>query len=879
MARIGAGLAAPGAGHDHAPGPGAAVPPRPAVGPPLRSGEPRRRRPRRARGRPSGRPGVSPPPAAASPSSGSRKGRFRWTGPGPGRPRRWPRPPTGRPATATTPGWRRRARPGSANQRTARPKGGVWSMVWGAPTSRSSGGRSAVQTMSGTRARSASTTAACSSAAAVPLVVSTTAGTAGGQPDPEGGEPGRALVEPDVDRHRGLAGQGQGQRRRAGSRAHHGVGHPAAHPLVDQGGGEGGLGVGIAGSPDRSVRSPRAPMPPCRPPHRPGHRRRSRRCTPGRRRGAASGAGPRLHPDRAGVGLDRRATWPPTTRWWRWTCPATAARPRCASTLVDGAGCCWPEVGGRADYLGLLDGSAVLPPPGPGPPRPGRLAGADLGHRRHRRPRRAPARRRSDEALADRLDPTGAAARRPCPVEAFLRQWMANPMFAGITAEAGGLEERRRNTGRRPGLEPPAGRDRHPAAAVGPARPDSRCRSWSSPASATRSSPPSDGGWSRPSGRTPPWSVVPGAGHAPHLAATRRGGRLGPASTWTGRADPAEPDADRHGIPSDGQRHPQPQGADNSTPKASCSRPVAASTGSRARPSASPETIRTGATASGRRQQGQERDGRVPPGDGAGHGQQGPHQHPGEREPDAGRRSTTRPGRGPTRTASVRLPAARVGGDVPQVVGQQQRGGQQAHRHGGEPHDRHGRAGGSGRRRCRRWPPARRTRRRTARPTRRSRRDGARRCRTSRRPGRPRRPSRIHHDGGPGQGQPDHPGDAEGQPAPPAGPPPAGPVRTPPVGPDRPGRRRSPGSRRSSRWRSWSRPGWPGPPPARPGPATTQSIPDGGRRDRARPWPTTAPGRADGRRPCPTSTGTTAAGRVRGRAPSTHRLTGPGATG
>ena len=49
-------------------------------------------------------------------------------------------------------------------------------MVWGAPTPRSSGGRSAVHTMSGTRARSASTTAACSSAAAVPLVVSTTAG-------------------------------------------------------------------------------------------------------------------------------------------------------------------------------------------------------------------------------------------------------------------------------------------------------------------------------------------------------------------------------------------------------------------------------------------------------------------------------------------------------------------------------------------------------------------------------------------------------------------------------------------------------------------------------------------------------------------------------
>jgi hypothetical protein len=34
-------------------------------------------------GRPLGRPGLTPPPAAGSPRSGSRKGRLRWTGPGP----------------------------------------------------------------------------------------------------------------------------------------------------------------------------------------------------------------------------------------------------------------------------------------------------------------------------------------------------------------------------------------------------------------------------------------------------------------------------------------------------------------------------------------------------------------------------------------------------------------------------------------------------------------------------------------------------------------------------------------------------------------------------------------------------------------------------
>ena len=111
-------------------------------------------------------------------------------------------------------------------------------MVWGAPTSRSSGGRSAVQAIRGTPARSASTTAAWSSAAAVPLVVTTSGRTPGGQPDPEGGEPGRPLVEPDMDGDIRVGGQGQGQRRRPRARAHHGVGHPAAHPLVDQGGGE-----------------------------------------------------------------------------------------------------------------------------------------------------------------------------------------------------------------------------------------------------------------------------------------------------------------------------------------------------------------------------------------------------------------------------------------------------------------------------------------------------------------------------------------------------------------------------------------------------------------------------------------------------------------
>ena len=62
-------------------------------------------------------------------------------------------------------------------------------MVWAAPTSRRSGGRSAVQTSNGTRAWSASTTAAWSSAAAVPLVVRTTAGRPVARPIPRAVNP------------------------------------------------------------------------------------------------------------------------------------------------------------------------------------------------------------------------------------------------------------------------------------------------------------------------------------------------------------------------------------------------------------------------------------------------------------------------------------------------------------------------------------------------------------------------------------------------------------------------------------------------------------------------------------------------------------------
>src|ERR1700722_13010296 len=71
---------------------------------------------------------------------------------------------------------RRSGTPASAYQRTADPYSLTWSTVWAAPVPRSSGGRSAVSTSSGTADSSASITAGWKFAAAVPDVHTTATG-------------------------------------------------------------------------------------------------------------------------------------------------------------------------------------------------------------------------------------------------------------------------------------------------------------------------------------------------------------------------------------------------------------------------------------------------------------------------------------------------------------------------------------------------------------------------------------------------------------------------------------------------------------------------------------------------------------------------------
>jgi 2-succinyl-6-hydroxy-2,4-cyclohexadiene-1-carboxylate synthase len=126
-----------------------------------------------------------------------------------------------------------------------------------------------------------------------------------------------------------------------------------------------------------------------------------------------------------------------------------------AADLVGGARLL-AEVGGEAIYVGYSMGARFCLQLALA--RPALVHGLVLisGTAGIEDPGQRRARRQADEELAERLDPTDSS---PSPslssslpvaamaVEAFLRDWLAGPMFAGITPEAGGLTERLRNTG------------------------------------------------------------------------------------------------------------------------------------------------------------------------------------------------------------------------------------------------------------------------------------------------------------------------------------------------------------------------------------------------------------------------------------------------
>jgi 2-succinyl-6-hydroxy-2,4-cyclohexadiene-1-carboxylate synthase len=118
------------------------------------------------------------------------------------------------------------------------------------------------------------------------------------------------------------------------------------------------------------------------------------------------------------------------------------------ATLAGGAGLL-ADAGGRAAYVGYSMGARFCLQLALA--RPGAVERLVLisGTAGIEDPEERRARRRTDAALADELDPSdgGSAA---VPVDSFVRRWLQNPMFAGLDPTAAGLEERLTNTG--PGL-------------------------------------------------------------------------------------------------------------------------------------------------------------------------------------------------------------------------------------------------------------------------------------------------------------------------------------------------------------------------------------------------------------------------------------------
>jgi 2-succinyl-6-hydroxy-2,4-cyclohexadiene-1-carboxylate synthase len=136
--------------------------------------------------------------------------------------------------------------------------------------------------------------------------------------------------------------------------------------------------------------------------------------------------------------------------------PGHAGSSHLAADLIEGAHLLG-AAGGRGAYVGYSMGArfslhlALA--------RPDLVASLVLisGTAGMERPGEREARRASDEVLAFELDPpahlddaAGLREVRQARLDTFLRQWLDNPLFAGVGPEANGFEERRRNTG--PGL-------------------------------------------------------------------------------------------------------------------------------------------------------------------------------------------------------------------------------------------------------------------------------------------------------------------------------------------------------------------------------------------------------------------------------------------
>ena len=231
----------------------------------------------------------------------------------------------------------RRARPGAKAQRVAAANSPFCSMVCGAPVWCSSGGRSAVHTMSGTRAWCASTTAGWSSAAAVPLVTQMTVGLPVAIASPSAKNAALRSSRRTWTRSRSAKGRASGVERDPGqttasvtpSRTHSStrVALKVACTLTRRATPRRGARLRAAAGPAARLHPDRAPLGPLRgPPGRVAH--------PGR----GGSAGTRRFRFGAGRPARRRRVW------WRRRCgrrSATSRAPCSAIRSVPGWRCTW----------------------------------------------------------------------------------------------------------------------------------------------------------------------------------------------------------------------------------------------------------------------------------------------------------------------------------------------------------------------------------------------------------------------------------------------------------------------------------------------------------------------------------------------------------
>ena len=410
-------------------------------------------------------------------------------------------------------------------------------MAWLAPVPRSSGGRSAVSTSSGTRARSASSTAGWKLAAAVPEVHSTTTARPDRLAAPRAKNAADRSSRCTCTADPRMLRQGQRHRRRPRPRSQAGIGHPGPGQLVDQRQREpppspltahdpAPLTLGSAHDrPPRSIRPlhrvvegtrtnprtrPPVPGPPVGERSPAGARDAGRLSTAPPAPAGTGGAGARVHPDAgrvgAGGGTAGRAVGGGAGR------PARAWRVGRRPGGVRGGGRAGGGGRGGGGVCGVLARGAAVPSAGAGTARPGAGAGADRGVAGDRRPRAAggAAGRRRGAGPADRAGRGGGVPRR-----------LAGRAAVRLAAGGGGGPARAARQHRRgAGVRAAAARDRGPGAALGPA-------------GRAAAAGPAGGGGARPQVRRD--RRGDGGRHRPDRAGRRRSPGPAMPSTWNDR--------------------------------------------------------------------------------------------------------------------------------------------------------------------------------------------------------------------------------------------------------------------------------------------------------------------------------------------------------